>query len=455
MDSDGPYSWDENFYQMERDNIGNIVAIYDLFHRKVFEAEYDAWGKQTVIKDEICFNHGFTGHEMLPGVDLIHMDGRVYDPAIGRFLSPDNYVQLPENSQSFNRYSYCINNPLKYTDPDGQIFGLALSAIITKAMFATMPSIINNLASGDNGWTAIGKGILSGVMSYGIGSAFTGASKTLGNALLKVGAHGLSGGVQNALNGENFGIGFATGALSSLAGYGVQSAHLDATAIAGATTLTGGLTSWALGGDFLDGALIGLSIGMMNENMHPIDGGTLPELICNGKMPFWMRAKEALEPIASVAGNLSLAVGAVDHVSKNARIDSNGKFRFRKSNGRIQQLKTKAIPNIPYATGIGAGLSIIAETPEVYGAFRHYGWRDARPYRALTVATGTVVGGFAGSYAGTIFGGIVGGAACSAVPIIGNGAGFVAGGMAGGMIGSFAGSEIGGAVSGCLFDVFF
>lgn len=47
------------------------------------------------------------------------MDGRVYDPALGRFLSPDNYVQLPENSQSFNRYSYCFNNPLKFTDPDG------------------------------------------------------------------------------------------------------------------------------------------------------------------------------------------------------------------------------------------------------------------------------------------------------------------------------------------------
>ena len=123
-DSDGPYSWNENFYQMERDNIGNIVAIYDLFHRKVFEAEYDAWGKQTVIKDDICFNHGFTGHEMLPQFGLIHMDGRVYDPAIGRFLSPDNYVQLPENSQSLNRYSYCINNPLKYTDPTGEVFGI-------------------------------------------------------------------------------------------------------------------------------------------------------------------------------------------------------------------------------------------------------------------------------------------------------------------------------------------
>ena len=65
------------------------VAVFDNKLNRVFEAEYDAWGKQTVIKNEIGFDHGFTGHEMLPGFDLIHMDGRVYDPTIGRFLSPD------------------------------------------------------------------------------------------------------------------------------------------------------------------------------------------------------------------------------------------------------------------------------------------------------------------------------------------------------------------------------
>ena len=54
--------------------------------------------------------------------------GRVHDPTLGRFLSPDNYVQMPDNTQSFNRYSYCINNPLKYVDPSGefwQIFAIA------------------------------------------------------------------------------------------------------------------------------------------------------------------------------------------------------------------------------------------------------------------------------------------------------------------------------------------
>ena len=52
------------------------------------------------------------------------MNGRMYDPYLGRFLSPDNYVQLPTSAQSFNRYSYCLNNPLKYVDPDGELWWL-------------------------------------------------------------------------------------------------------------------------------------------------------------------------------------------------------------------------------------------------------------------------------------------------------------------------------------------
>ena len=47
------------------------------------------------------------------------MNGRVYDPAIAMFLSPDNYIQDPTNSQNYNRYTYCLNNPLIYTDPSG------------------------------------------------------------------------------------------------------------------------------------------------------------------------------------------------------------------------------------------------------------------------------------------------------------------------------------------------
>ena len=51
--------------------------------------------------------------------NLINMNGRTYDPVISRFTSPDILIQSPTNSQSFNRYIYVWNNPLKYNDPTG------------------------------------------------------------------------------------------------------------------------------------------------------------------------------------------------------------------------------------------------------------------------------------------------------------------------------------------------
>ncbi len=66
-------------------------------------------------------SRGYTGHEHLDRTGFIHMNGRVYDPELGRFLSPDPLVQAPGNSQSWNRYSYVFNSPLSYTDPSGYI----------------------------------------------------------------------------------------------------------------------------------------------------------------------------------------------------------------------------------------------------------------------------------------------------------------------------------------------
>ncbi|HKX58891.1 MAG TPA: RHS repeat-associated core domain-containing protein [Steroidobacteraceae bacterium] len=62
---------------------------------------------------------GFTGHEVLDNLGLIHMNGRVYDPVVGRFLSADPYVTQPFHGQALNRYSYVLNSPLAFTDPTG------------------------------------------------------------------------------------------------------------------------------------------------------------------------------------------------------------------------------------------------------------------------------------------------------------------------------------------------
>jgi len=74
-------------------------------------AEWDAIGRVT--------RDGFTGHEHLDNVGLVHMNGRVYDPVIGRFLSPDPVIQAPFSSQDLNRYAYAWNNPLSVVDPTG------------------------------------------------------------------------------------------------------------------------------------------------------------------------------------------------------------------------------------------------------------------------------------------------------------------------------------------------
>ncbi|MEN3157339.1 RHS repeat-associated core domain-containing protein [Alkalimonas sp. NCh-2] len=65
---------------------------------------------------------GYTGHEQIDDVGLVHMGGRVYDPILGRFLQADPFIQQPNNIQNFNRYSYVLNNPLNATDPSGYFF---------------------------------------------------------------------------------------------------------------------------------------------------------------------------------------------------------------------------------------------------------------------------------------------------------------------------------------------
>lgn len=106
-------------YVAMTDHLGSLtrLSIYD--GEPVFEASYDAWGKRTVAPNSLPIDRGFTGHEHIDELALINMNGRMYDPLQGLFLSPDNYVQSPSNPQNFNRYSYCLNNPLKYTDPTG------------------------------------------------------------------------------------------------------------------------------------------------------------------------------------------------------------------------------------------------------------------------------------------------------------------------------------------------
>ena len=96
---------------------GNTVERYS----------FDAWGRrrnpQTLSYDNVTtsFDRGYTLHEHYDDFGLINMNGRLYDPLVGRMISPDIVIQDEQNSQAYNRYSYCFNNPLRFTDPSGYI----------------------------------------------------------------------------------------------------------------------------------------------------------------------------------------------------------------------------------------------------------------------------------------------------------------------------------------------
>ena len=115
-----------------KDNLGSWTTITDSVGAVEQELSFDAWGNRRDPdswrgSDQLptpLFDRGFTGHEHLYAFGLINMNGRIYDPQMSSFLSVDAYVQSPDNSQNFNRYAYCLNNPLKYTDPSGwQLIG--------------------------------------------------------------------------------------------------------------------------------------------------------------------------------------------------------------------------------------------------------------------------------------------------------------------------------------------
>lgn len=254
------------FYYIATDVLGSVIGIVDGSGNEVFAATYDPWGKQTITTNTIGFRRGFTGHEMLPHYDLINMNGRLYDPYLARFLSPDNYVQMPDFSQSFNRYSYCLNNPLKYTDPSGELFGID-DAIIAFTVFNMASSMMFAAYNGDNIWKAAGISLLSSAASYGIGSIF-GPTGTFGHELLRAGAHGFASGAINALNGGSFGSGFASGFISSGIGSFAQGINMNPALMITSTSAMGGMGAWMTGGDFLQGSMQGLKIGLLNHAMH-------------------------------------------------------------------------------------------------------------------------------------------------------------------------------------------
>lgn len=303
-----------NHYYLHRDNQSTIVAITsaDASGTVIEKRYFDAWGnlKNAVVAGtayapnamgwvvQLLIDRGYTGHEFLKTVGLVHMNGRIYDPVLRRFMSPDNYVQDPYNTQNFNRYGYVWNNPLLYVDPSGE-FGF-IAAIIIGAVVGMLANGINNSMQGIPFWYGAGKagfmGAVSGAISFGIGSiaadAF-GQYFSVGKALFQAGMHGMTSGMMSAMQDGSFASGFAAGAISSLVSSGIEGLAdsdgmftdedytsytstatrnpelMKATMLA-AGGLSGGLSSSIAGGKFIDGVKQGLITSGLNHLAHMV-----------------------------------------------------------------------------------------------------------------------------------------------------------------------------------------
>jgi len=244
----------------------------------------------------------FTGQEDDDDLGLYNYGARLYDPVLGRFISPDGIVQAPDDPQTLNRYSYARNNPLIYTDPSGNFFGIiesivaALSSYLVTSLGVTAGvtaytaaatityttiSVVGGAAlgaatsaatGGDIGMGAL-TGAISGLIFYGAGNIIPGISGALGatgsrlaETAVKVAVHtvagGISGGINSAITGSNIGLGMLTGAVGAGIGavgggaltllkvdqFGYQ---LVARVVSGG--IAGGVVSEIYGGNFWQG----------------------------------------------------------------------------------------------------------------------------------------------------------------------------------------------------------
>ena len=132
------------------DHLGSISVITNENGVVVERLSYDAWGQRrnpngtvnTTGSITSQTTRGFTGHEHLSAASLVHMNGRVYDPLLGRFTSADPTVPGPSNMQAWNRYSYVYNDPLTFTDPNGFGFWSSLWHKVIRPIVGIVVSVV-------------------------------------------------------------------------------------------------------------------------------------------------------------------------------------------------------------------------------------------------------------------------------------------------------------------------
>jgi RHS repeat-associated protein len=310
-----------------KDHLGSLTVITNEIGEPIEHYSYDAWGNRrnpdtwnTLPSSQKVYStdRGFTGHKQLDEVGLINMNARIYDPSIGKFLNVDPFVQNPAYSQSFNSYSYVMNNPATLIDPIGCFswkglfnditsvswdiaklspygaqwnlaykinpeltlvgtqIGLAFATseagpVYSGAIAGFGTAFLGTMAGGGTGTDALGAGLKAGLIG-GVTAGLTYAAGDLPYAV-RIPVHGAIQGASTAAQGGKFEHGFYAGAFSAASSpyldeifgddFNGRAGKLIAAAVIGGTAAEIG------GGKFSNGAISGAYIMMYNDFLHP------------------------------------------------------------------------------------------------------------------------------------------------------------------------------------------
>ncbi len=273
-------------YYTYTDYLGSILKLTNASGSTVAEQSFDAWGRRRGVSDwnynsavsvPDWLYRGYTGHEHYDEFALVNMNGRMYDPLLGRMLSTDNYVADATGTQHYNRYAYALNNPLKFTDPNGELPFLV--AIVIGAIVSVVTNGISNVSQGRNffeGWArAAAIGAVSGAFAFGIGQAAAQLAG-IGKAVFQTLAHAHLGGMMSSASGSTYMQGFLSGAIGSLVAAGAAgllqnaSAGIKTIGIVGSGGISGGIGAEIAGGDFWDGFRNGAISSGLNHLAHSL-----------------------------------------------------------------------------------------------------------------------------------------------------------------------------------------
>lgn len=297
----------EKLLFLHKDHLGTVQALTNEAGALVQELSYDAWGKRrnpvnwqyytNIPAANALTPWGFTGHEHLDMFDIVNMDGRMYDPELGRFLSPDPFVQAPDYTQGLNRYIYCLNNPLSLYDPSGyswfskhwkSLLSATVGIVVSAVTLGSATTLGAVLVAGALGGASAG---LTGALLNGANlgqiakSTFTGGFWGTVGSFLAFGAgagnptflerlfkHSFSQAWLEGIRGGNMMHGMIAGTVSVTGGQfvGKYGKKWNYTAKVAANAVITGTVEELGGGKFANGAITGAFSMMFNDLMHDV-----------------------------------------------------------------------------------------------------------------------------------------------------------------------------------------